>query len=181
MTIRKAKAEDLNQVQKIYDDIILYEEQNVKYTAFQFGVYPVRETAEKALESDSLYVCENNNTICASMIFNQLQPDEYKNIDWEYKFSENEIIVIHLLCVGPAYSGKGYGRKMIEFAVDEGIRKNCKAVRLDTGNQNIPAKSLYEKNGFTVAGMNNMSIGGLIEHSNHVFYEKRFMIIFGRI
>jgi len=171
--IRKAKTKDLHQIQKIYDDIIAYEEQNIKYTAFQMNVYPVRETAEKALLSNSLYVCEKDGKICASIIINQLQPDEYKNIDWKYKFSENQIIVIHLLCVSPSCYGMGLGRKMIEFAVENGKKRNCKAVRLDTGNQNIPAKSLYEKNGFTVAGVSNMSIGGLIEHSNHLFYEKR--------
>ncbi|MDE5619288.1 MAG: GNAT family N-acetyltransferase [Ruminococcus sp.] len=170
--IRIAKSEDLVWVQKIYDDIISYEEQNVKYTAFQANVYPVRDTAEKALAGNFLYVCEKDCTICASMIINQSQPDEYKNIDWNHKFSEHEIMVIHLLCVSPEYSGNGLGRKMIEFAVEEGKRHNCKSIRLDTGNQNIPAKSLYEKNGFTVAGINHMSIGGLIEHDTHLFYEK---------
>lgn len=170
--IRTAKPEDLGWVQKIYDDIISYEEKNVKYTAFQANVYPVRNTAEKALVSNSLYVCGNDRRIFASMIINQSQPDEYKNIDWKYKFSENEIMVIHLLCVSPEYSGNGLGGKMIEFAVEEGKRRNCKAIRLDTGNQNIPAKSLYEKNGFTVADINHMSIGGLIEHDGHLFYEK---------
>lgn len=170
--IRTAKSEDLVWVQKIYDDIISYEEKNIKYTAFQANVYPVKKTAEKALAGNSLYVCEKDHKICASMIINQSQPEEYKNIDWKHKFSENEIMVIHLLCVSPSCYGMGLGRKMIEFAVQEGKKCNCKAIRLDTGNQNIPAKSLYEKNGFTVAGMNHMSIGGLIEHSGHLFYEK---------
>lgn len=170
--IRIAKPEDLVWIQKIYDDITSYEEKNVKYTAFQANVYPVRDTAEKALAGNSLYVCEKDHKICASMIINQSQPDEYKNIDWKYKFLENQIIVIHLLCVSPSCYGMGLGRKMIEFAVQEGKKRNCKVIHLDTGNQNIPAKSLYEKNGFTVAGMNHMSIGGLIEHDGHLFYEK---------
>lgn len=170
--VRKAKTEDLTDVQKIYDGIILYEEQNIKYTAFQANVYPVRETAEKALANNYLYVCVKDGEISGSIIINQLQPDEYKNIDWKYKFSRNKIIVIHLLCVNPVHSGKGLGRKMIEFVVTEGKKRNCKAIRLDTGNQNILARNLYEKNGFTVAGMGNMSIGGLIGHSNHLFYEK---------
>lgn len=170
--VRKAKTEDLTQVHTIYNDIIAYEEQNIKYTAFQANVYPVRETAEKALASNSLYVCETDGKISGSIIINQLQPDEYKNVNWKHNFSESEIIVIHLLCVSPVHSGKGLGRKMIEFVVTEGKKHSCKAIRLDTGSQNIPAKSLYEKNGFTVAGMGNMSIGGLIGHSNHLFYEK---------
>lgn len=168
-----AKPEDLVCVQKIYDDIISYEEKNVKYTAFRANVYPVKETAEKAFAGNSLYVCENDRKICASMIINQLQPDEYKNIDWKYRFLEHKIMIIHLLCVSPEYSGNGLGGKMIKFAIEEGRRRNCKAIRLDTGNQNIPAKNLYEKNGFNFAGMNHMSIGGVIEHSGHLFYEKR--------
>ncbi|MBQ9673013.1 MAG: GNAT family N-acetyltransferase [Ruminococcus sp.] len=75
----------------------------------------------------------------------------------------------------PDKSKGGLGRKMINFAIEEGKKRNCKTIRLDTGGQNIPARNLYEKMGFTVAGTNNMSIGGLIPHNNHLFYEIKLM------
>ena len=32
------------------------------------------------------------------MILNQVQPEDYKDVDWEYKAEENEVLVIHTLC-----------------------------------------------------------------------------------
>jgi ribosomal protein S18 acetylase RimI-like enzyme len=171
--IRKAEFKDLEYVTKIYEDIILHEEQNTKYTAFRLNVYPTKTTAEKALNDNALYVYETGGEVCACIIINQNQPDEYKTIDWRYKSPSNEVVVIHLLCVSPDKSGAGIGKKMVAFAVDEGRQRNCSTIRLDTGGQNTPARYLYEKMGFTIAGTNNMSIGGVIQHNNHLFYEKK--------
>ncbi|MBQ9673012.1 MAG: hypothetical protein IJV39_00100 [Ruminococcus sp.] len=76
--IRKAEFNDLSSVAKIYDDIIHYEEKNTKYTAFQANVYPTIATAEKAFNENSLFVYEMSGEICACIIINQIQPDEYK-------------------------------------------------------------------------------------------------------
>lgn len=169
--IRKAEIHDLESVAKIYADIIAYEEQNTKYTAFQANVYPTRATAEKAYHEDSLFVYETDGEICASIIMNHIQPKEYRNVDWATAVSAEMVMVIHLLCVSPNKSGSGLGRKLVAFAIEEARKQNCKTIRLDIGSQNAPARHLYEKMGFIVAGTNHMSIGGIIPHSNHLFYE----------
>ncbi len=169
--IRKAEFNDLDRIEKIYEKIIIYEEQHIKYTAFQLNVYPTRQTAEKALNENSLFVYEIDNEVCACIILNDKQPEEYKKIHWKYTSSLDDILVIHLLCVDPDKSKSGLGMKLINFAFEEGKRRNCHTVRLDTGSQNIPAKNLYEKMGFTLAAARNMKIGGIIPHKNHLFYE----------
>ena len=171
--IRKAEFRDLDDVTKIYENIILHEQETIKYTAFQANVYPTRATAEKAFNENFLYIYEQDGEVCACVIINETQPNEYKTIDWKYKSSSKEVIVIHLLCVRPDKSNLGLGKKMVAFSIEEGKRRNCNAIRLDTGSQNIPARQLYEKMGFTVAGTNNMAIGGLIQHNNHLFYEMK--------
>lgn len=169
--IRKATSHDIDQVEKSYVELLLHEQKYGAYTAWQLGVYPTRKTAEKALSEGALYVMEQNGEICASIIANQTQPEEYNKINWKYSAPPSEVLVIHLLCVRPSKSGCGIGREMVKFAIEEARHMNCKTVRLDTGLQNKPAVALYTKLGFELAGTTTMFIGGLIPHNNHLFFE----------
>ena len=92
-------------------------------------------------------------------------------VHWGCEAKPEEVMVIHLLCVRPSKAHQGMGRRMVEFIIEEARKRGCKAVRLDTGAQNIPAKSLYTKIGFKLAGTASMAIGGLIPHEGHLFFE----------
>lgn len=170
--IRKALLQDIEQVENGYTELLLYEQEHGAYTVWKLGVYPTRETAKKGLEDGTLYVMEQNGEICASIIVNQVQPEEYSNIKWKYAVQPHEVLVIHLLCVRPSKAGCGIGKAMVQFVIEEGKRRNCKTVRLDTGSQNKPAVALYKKLGFELAGVGDMAIGGVIAHNNHLFFEK---------
>lgn len=169
--VKKAVSADIDGVEKNYIDLLNYEKEHGAFTAWKPGVYPTRETAEKGLSSESLYVIEQGDEICASMILSQVQPEEYNKIKWRYNAKPEEVLVVHLLCVPPLKSGCGFGTEMIQFAVHKGKKMNCKAIRLDTGLQNKPAITLYTKLGFELAGTTNMLIGGAIAHSDHLFLE----------
>lgn len=170
--IRKAELRDINAIEKSYTELLLHEKEHGAYTVWRLGVYPTRVTAENALQDGALYVFEQTGELCASMILDQVQPEEYRDIDWKYPAAEKDILVIHLLCVRPSKAGRGIGKEMVGFAVEKGRRLHCKAIRLDTGAQNEPAVALYRKLGFSLAGTANMDVGGLISHHNHLFFEK---------
>ena len=94
-------------------------------------------------------------------------------MDWKYSAEPDQILVLHLLCVRPSKAGRGTGRKMVQFVLDEAKRTGCLAVRLDTGAQNLPAAELYRKMGFELAGTGSMAIGGEIAHEGHLFFERK--------
>lgn len=173
--IRKATIQDIDQVGQIYLEILQHEQKHIAYTVWKAGVYPTRETAVKSFNDGSLYVMEQGSEICASMIINQIQPEEYSTIKWKYPSPSAKVLVIHLLCVSPSKAGCGIGKAMVQFVIEEGKRLHCQSVRLDTGAQNTPAVSLYQKLGFELAGISTMAIGGLISHKNHLFFEKNIM------
>lgn len=172
MKIRKATLQDIDQVEKSYIELLLHEQKHKAYTVWQLGVYPTRDTAQKSCLTGDLYVVEQDGEICASIIANQTQPKEYHHINWKYQALSDEIFVIHLLCVRPSKAGCGFGKALVEYIINEGKKRHYKAVRLDTGNQNEPAKGLYTKLGFELAGITTMAIGGVIHHNQHLFYEK---------
>lgn len=171
--IRKAAWPDIDLVEKSYIELLLYEKEHGAYTVWQLGVYPTRTTAEEGVREGSLYVMERDGEICASIILDRIQPKEYEHVNWNYPAQSDEVLVVHLLCVRPSKAGQGMGRAMVQFAIEEGKRLNCKAVRLDTGAQNKPAAALYQKLGFEIAATGNMAVGGLIAHEGHLFFEKK--------
>lgn len=170
--IRKAMLQDIEQVEKGYEELLLYEQKHGAYTVWKLGVYPTRETAENSFLEDTLYVMEQDGEIYASMIGKQMQPEEYGMIKWRYCTRPDEVFVIHLLCVRPSKAGCGIGKAMVKFAIEEAKRLHCKVIRLDTGAQNKPAIALYKKLGFELAGTSSMTIGGFIAHDNHLFFER---------
>lgn len=170
--VRLAVDTDLDSIEEGYHEHFIYERDHGAYTIFKEGVYPTRKDAESALRNKALYVYEDNDMIMGSIILDGQQPDEYREIDWPSHAANDEVKVIHLLMVRPCMAGKGIGLALVNAALEIARKNLCVAVRLDTGEQNIPAVSLYKKLGFQLAASSRMKVGGVIAHRNHLFFEK---------
>lgn len=170
--IRQAVISDLNSIEEAYMEYFDYEEKYGAYTVFQKNIYPTRKDAEKSLLDKSLYVYVENAVVLGSIILDDKQPEEYKKIDWRGRTTDEKVNVIHLLMVRPCAAGKGIGSALVNYAVDLSRENFCTAVRLDTGEQNIPAVSLYRKLDFQLAAVSPMKVGGVISHNRHLFFEK---------
>lgn len=170
--IRKANFNDIKVIEDTYNEHFTHEMECGAYTVFQKGVYPTRRDAEKAINDGTLYVHEENHNIAGSIIIDSVQPKEYDGIAWEKNLRSDEVMVIHLLIVRPSMAGKGVASSLVKYAMELARDHSCKALRLDTGGQNIPAVSLYKKLGFQTVATASMKVGNAIEHSGHLFLEK---------
>lgn len=170
--IRKAEKGDIAAVSAGYQELFAYEAEHGNQTNWVPGRYPSETTAQAALENGTLYVLEENGAFCGSMILNQLQPPEYRTIDWHYTAEPDQVLVVHTLCIPPSQKGKGYGRQFVRFAMHCAAQTGCKAVRLDTWAGNHPAAALYESLGFRLAGTGIMLLQGMIrERQIYLEYE----------
>ena len=160
--IRKATPEDINAIEALYNEHFTHEEATKSWSNWQRGLYPTRATSEKTVALGTMYVLEENGTICASMILNDLQGNFYREIPWQYPAADSEVAVIHTLCVAPSQSGKGYASQMLAFAKEQAKANGCKVIRMDTYSGNEPAKALYQKKGFRIAGYIDTLLEGLI-------------------
>lgn len=150
--IRKANINDINAIESIYNEILDDEVSGVSTTGWLPGIYPVKSTAESALQRDDLFVMEYDGTIVSSAVFNKIQVDAYLKAHWEFPATDDEIFVVHTLVVSPKYSGLGLGKIMIDYY--EQLGKNCgaKVLRLDTNMKNKRAFNFYTKLGYRFAG-----------------------------
>lgn len=170
--IRQATFNDLELIEDTYNEHFRHEIEHGAFTVFKKGAYPTKWDAEKAINSGTLYVYEVDDNIAGSIIVDKVQPIEYEDIKWEQACTNNEVMVIHLLMVRPSMTGKGIASSLVRYAMEMAKNNSCKALRLDTGNQNIPAVSLYKKLGFQVVSTASMKVGNIIAHEGHLFLEK---------
>lgn len=171
MNIRKARPADIDAVETIYNAVLDDQEQNTNCTNWQRGSYPTRQTAETALAAGTLYVQEDDGHIVGCAIFNHEQLPEYARIPWTVPGEGDQVLVIHTLCVPPQNSGHGYAKAMVAYAEDLGRSMGCTALRLDTYEDNLPARQMYTKLGYRLAGSTEFFFQGYI-HEILVLFEK---------
>ena len=178
MTFNKEKIiirpEKLSEYEKV--DKLIYkafaEQHSIETGKFMMQHFREERKKDTFIPELSLVAVLENGTIVGSIIIDKVQPIEYATIPWKEKLSEDEVMVIHLLMVRPSMSGKGIASSLIKFATELAQKNSCRALRLDTGSQNIPALSLYQKNGFEIIASASKKVGDVIAHKNHLFLEK---------
>ncbi|MCI8818848.1 MAG: GNAT family N-acetyltransferase [Oscillibacter sp.] len=171
--IRKATAADLPSIGGIYDAIFDLEEQGGPvYTNWLRGTYPTIESARQVLEAGTLYVGEEDGVLWGVLNLNGIQLPEYSNIPWTIPAEEEEVAVIHTMCIHPAQSGKGYARQMIAFCEETARAQGKTVMRFDTWEGNAPANHLYPKLGYHFAGGTEFFFQGYI-HEILNCYEKK--------
>lgn len=170
--IRRAVQGDIEAVERHYTELLTFEQKHGSRTNWEIGVYPTRSVAEQGVADGSLYVMEANGELCASMLLNHVQLEAYESIPWQYAAAPDKVLVIHTLCVPPSQAGKGIGRRMVLFALEEAAERGCEVLRLDTWEHNEPAAGLYRKLGFHYAGKAAVVFAGRISE-NLIFFEKR--------
>ena len=109
------------------------------------GIYPVLDD----LIGNLFIAKDENDGIIGSVLVNDRQGSGYENGAW--KLNTDRVAVIHLLAVTPTYQHKGVARALLD-AVRNSMIGMADTIRLDTLENNIPAKRLYEGYGFHSCG-----------------------------
>lgn len=161
--IRKAKKEDITAIADTYRELLTYEQQFGSNSNWKLDVYPTIAVPESKIPTGTMYVLEENGEVCASMVLNHDQADEYAEIKWQYPGEKDDVLVIHTLCIPPQKAGHGYGQQMVKYAKEYAGVTGCSVIRIDTYAYNEPAKKLYLKNGFRIAGYGEILLQGLIK------------------
>ncbi len=148
LNIREADVKELDKVRAFYYQLIDEMQFSEYKTAWQKGIYPSDEMLTKALEGGELFIGCIDDKIIGAMIINHSFNEEYNQVKWAVNGAENDVSVIHALGVMPSFSGRGYAKELVAYALMYAREKNQKAVRLDVLSGNLPAEKLYTKAGF---------------------------------
>jgi len=141
MTIRKATAEDLPALVAMLADDVLGQ-------AREDAALPLNQAytdAFAAIEADpynDIIVGEIDGAVMAMMQFTVIP---------SISFMGRPRAQIESVRVAANYRGQGYGRKMFEWAIEEGRRRNCHLAQLSTNAARKDAARFYEDLGFTAS------------------------------
>lgn len=152
MVIEKGAPKDIDELTALYDELNDYFAATKNYAGWIKGVYPVRETAVQGIQEETLFVLRMDNAIAGTVILNHKPEEAYHQAKWRVDADYSDIIVIHTLAVHPRFMKKGVGVALMNFAKQYATEQNCKAIRLDTSVDNLPAIALYERLGYHYVG-----------------------------
>ena len=159
--IRKAEAEDLEAVDRLYGEIHDAEEAGLITTGWIREIYPTRATAEAALAREDLFVLEEDGQILGSGIINRIQVDVYEGAPWKYRVLEDWVCVLHTLVISPSVRGKGFGRAFVRFYEETARQMGCTELRIDTNARNSAARAMYQKYGYQEIGIVPTTFNGI--------------------
>lgn len=148
INIELGKTGDVDELEKLYNDLNDYLAQGVNYPGWIKGIYPVRQSAVEGIEEGNLYVARIDGKIAGTIILRHKPEPAYAEAKWNFESDYSDIFVIYTFAVHPDFLKCGVGKALIAFACEHGIQNNAKAIRLDVYENNIPAIKLYEKCGF---------------------------------
>lgn len=144
-----ARKENLDEIRAAYIDLIENTPGMDKCTQWVYGKRPCDELILDYIQKGEMYIQYENDEIAGMMSVTMGQGENYHQISWNGNFLDDEVCVIHLLAVTPAFQKNGIGRKLMTSAFELAKKQGIKAVRLDVLVENIPAQKMYEKLGFT--------------------------------
>lgn len=150
---RKAHSTDIERIWEIYLENHIAEEEGEAVIGWNRNIYPTRKTAEDALSRDDLFVLEDETGVMGTAIINQEQMDVYPLGNWQFQVSDEEVMVLHTLVISTKASGKGYGKKFVDFYEQYAQKHGCPYLRMDTNERNVRARAMYEKLGYKEIGI----------------------------
>lgn len=159
--IRKATENDIDKISEIIDEIHTAEENGELTIGWIRDVYPTVKTIEDALVRNDIFVLEDGDEIIGAAIINNIQVDVYSKAKWEYEAADDEVMVLHTLMILPKCSGKGYGKKFVEFYESYAKDKGCNYLRMDTNERNLKARKMYAGMGYKEIGKEKCQFNGI--------------------
>ncbi|MCD5452036.1 GNAT family N-acetyltransferase [Lactobacillus delbrueckii] len=130
LNCRLATEADLAALCQFYQDICAHQKDDQFGADWHWGIYP----SEKDIASAGILTVGNDPL--------------YSKFTWPTPAEDNEIAVLHLYGVHPSFRRQGLSSVLLTFIKDQTKKLGCKSIRLDSMDGNVPARRLYEKNGW---------------------------------
>ena len=115
-------------------------------------VYPTEDYLRESLRQKELFVARIHSEIIGVMVLNHETAAGYDLVEWQVQAEAKKVTILHAFAVADQYQRRGFGRQMVQAALDLARAAGQEAVRLDVLADNLPPQKLYAKMGFAYRG-----------------------------
>lgn len=105
-----------------------------------WGKYPREEILREDILQSQLWRVDTDEGLMAAFAVVRGQGEEYADVPWRYGVNP---ACLHRVALMPGKSGRGVGKAIVAFAMDEARRMGCDCFRVDTYGQNARALRLF--------------------------------------
>lgn len=113
-------------------------------------IYPAKDIIFEDINRNLMYLGKKNGKIAVCFVLSEESDEEYKNGHWQWPNAK--FIVIHRLCVAPAFQNQGIAAKTLEYIENLCKTQGYETIRLDCFTENPYSRKLYDKAGYKVTG-----------------------------
>ena len=153
--LKRAEYTDIVKIENYYRYVADNTENMDKYGRWIYGQHPTDDMIEEYITDRSMYFAEEDGMVIAAAAVTFFQNEDYHAVHWNVAAQDDEVAVIHILCINPQKQGCGLAKKIVNEIIDLAKTRHMKAVRLDALCCNTPAQRLYEDLGFIKCGTQN--------------------------
>lgn len=155
MNLIKCDANDYKRITDFYKYVIDNTNEMEKYACWKYGQHPTDEMIKGYIDDGYMYYEEKDGEIIAAVALTPFQNEDYHPVNWSISLKDDEVLVVHILCVNPNMQRQALAKNIMYEIIQEVRDMGMKAIRLDALCCNKPAHKLYEKCGFVKRGIQN--------------------------
>lgn len=155
MKLIKAVSDDLDKIVSLYMNVANNTGNMSEFGRWIYGLYPTDDILKEYIDNGFMYFVEDDGDIIAAAAVTPFQGEDYHSAEWNVDVDDDEVSVVHLLCVAPDKQGCGIAGAVMNEIISISRKIGMKAVRLDALCCNTPAHRLYSSLGFRKCGVRN--------------------------
>lgn len=152
IALTKATMRDFDRITDFYKDVIARTPHMADKVLWKYGLHPSDDMIREYIDASAMYIVCEDGEMLAALAVTPRQEEDYHEVKWQKELRDDEVAVVHILCVNPDKQGQGLAGRVMNEVLINARMAHKKAVRLDALYCNTPAHKLYEALGFVNCG-----------------------------
>ena len=131
MNLIKCDANDYKRITDFYKYVIDNTNEMEKYACWKYGQHPTDEMIKGYIDDGYMYYEEKDGEIIAAVALTPFQNEDYNPVNWSISLKDDEVLVVHILCVNPNMQRQALAKNIMYEIIQEVRDMGMKAIRLD--------------------------------------------------
>lgn len=110
MKLVKATQQDFPRIAKFYQNVIEQTVNMGRYARWIYGQHPTDHMIQRYIQTGAMYYSQEDGVILSAVAVTP-QTEEYHDAAWSISLRDDEVAVVHLLCVAPERQRQGIARQ----------------------------------------------------------------------